>query len=135
MHINRSLSGSGGASEIHFMSPEKFALGQSGVRTRDLSICSLTRYHWTNAPQLTFQKISYLTVFKISLFDIHSVHGFPIYTKKFEQEINPTVNVHCLYVQFPPMQQPGQSPYNHCGNSYYSQIMTLVRKTKCYRFT
>ena len=40
---------SSGASEIYFLCPEKFALGQCRIRTRDLSICSRTLYHWTNA--------------------------------------------------------------------------------------
>ena len=36
------------SSDIHFLCPEKFALGQSRIRTRDLLICSPTSYHWTN---------------------------------------------------------------------------------------
>ena len=44
------------ASEIHFLWPEKFTLGQCRIRTTDLSICSRTRYHWTNAPRFTFSK-------------------------------------------------------------------------------
>ena len=45
-------SWSGGASEIHFLCPEEFALGQCMIRTRNFSICSRTRYHWTNASHL-----------------------------------------------------------------------------------
>ena len=41
---------SSGTSKIYFLCPEKFTLGQCRNRTTDLSICSQTRYHWTNTP-------------------------------------------------------------------------------------
>ena len=41
-------------SEIHFLCPEKFALGQCRIRTTDISICSRTRFHWTNATPIIF---------------------------------------------------------------------------------
>ena len=42
--------GPGGTSEIHFLCPEKFMLGQYRIRTKEPSICRQKRYHWTNAP-------------------------------------------------------------------------------------
>ena len=36
---------SSGASEIHFLCPEKFTLGQCKILSADLSICSRTHYH------------------------------------------------------------------------------------------
>ena len=36
---------SSGASKINFLCPEKFTLGQCRIRTKDISICSRTRYH------------------------------------------------------------------------------------------
>ena len=45
--------GSSRALKIHFLCPEKFTLGQCRVRTRDLSICSRTHNHWTNAALLS----------------------------------------------------------------------------------
>ena len=35
-----------------FLWPENIALSQIWIRTRNLSICSRTRYHWTNATRL-----------------------------------------------------------------------------------
>ena len=41
-----------GASEIHFLCPEKFTLGQCRLGTWDLSFSSQMSYHWTNMPHL-----------------------------------------------------------------------------------
>ena len=38
------------ASEIHFLCPEKFMLGQCRIRITELSISRRKRFHWTNAP-------------------------------------------------------------------------------------
>ena len=47
------------ASEIHFLYPEKFTLGQCRILTTHLSICSRTCYHWSKAPrQKKLQKAS-----------------------------------------------------------------------------
>ena len=43
---------SSGASEIHFLCPEKFTLGQCRIRTTELSLCRRMRYHWTKRAPL-----------------------------------------------------------------------------------
>ena len=49
-----------GALEIHFFCPEEFTLDRCRIRTRDLLICSRTRYHWTNAPCPVYNCKKYL---------------------------------------------------------------------------
>ena len=53
---------SSGASEIHFLCPEKSMLSQCRIQTRDLSIFSQTHYHWTNTPCSPMKKVKQVNV-------------------------------------------------------------------------
>ena len=69
---------SSAASEIHFLCPEKFTLGQCMIRTMGLQIFSQTRYHWIDASR-RFKCVkmnvfsSYIRKFYHSRFNLHNV--------------------------------------------------------------
>ena len=65
---------------IFIICPGKFTLGQCMIRTRGLSICSQTRYHWANVPWLNLSvsqwnviKWKALTYFLFWTVHMHSV--------------------------------------------------------------